>query len=138
MTTRKKNLACLMCHKHGSHLAIRYLRTLVTCSLNHSAEVAKNQNLSNVMRKPVFHICEKKGRCADLHSNCTADQHLCFRYKVRSVFLLIPKFQASSHLLWLSSLVCVSDQVGNPEERFSNSAAHLIVIKYTSCLFSLG
>ena len=44
------------------------------------------------MRKPAF---------------CTADQRLCFRYIVKFQFFLNLKFQASSHLLWLYSPVCV-------------------------------
>ena len=42
-------------------------------------------------------------------SNCAADQRLCFRYteSTISLYYLNPKFQASSHLLWLYSPVCV-------------------------------
>ena len=60
------------------------------------------------MRKPAFCICENKG--ADhLHGNSTADQYLCFRYIDSAIplFPKSPKFQASSYLLWLYSLVCV-------------------------------
>ena len=43
--------------------------------------------------------------------NCTltaADQHLCFRYTDSTIHILRdPKFQVSSHLLWLHSPVCV-------------------------------
>ena len=42
---------------------------------------------------------------------------------VQSLYFLNSKFQASSHLLWLYSLV-VSDLVGNPEDRFSQNEAH--------------
>ena len=41
---------------------------------------------------------------------------------VQSLYLLNPKFQASNHLLWLYSPVCV----GIPEDRFSHDAAQLI------------
>ena len=40
---------------------------------------------------------------------------------VQSLYYLNPKFQASSHFLWLYSPVCV----GNPEDRFSHNEAHL-------------
>ena len=40
---------------------------------------------------------------------------------VQSLFFLIPKFQASSHLLWLYSPVCV----GNPEDWFSHNEAQI-------------
>ena len=52
------------------------------------------------MRKPAFCICENKD--ADLIS--------AFVFAIRivqSLFYLNPKFQRSSHLLWLYSLVCV-------------------------------
>ena len=54
-------------------------------------------NISHVMRKPRFCICKNKD----------ADQRLCFHYIVQSLCFLNPKFQASSHLLYLYSLVCV-------------------------------
>ena len=61
---------------------------------------------SLVMRKPFFCICENKD--ADQPpGNRKADQRLCFRYIVQSLFFLNPKFQASNHLVWLSCLVCV-------------------------------
>ena len=46
---------------------------------------------------------------------------------VQSLFFLNPKFQASSHLLWLYSPVCAEPLVGNPEERFSQNEAHFIL-----------
>ena len=65
------------------------------------------------MRKYVgvcFCICESKG-ADQLRSNCAADQRLCLRdmhmdSTIPLVFLN-PKFQASGHLLWLYSPVCV-------------------------------
>ena len=44
--------------------------------------------------------------------------------KVKSLYFLNPKFQASCHLPWLYSAVCV-EQVGNPEDRFCSEAAHV-------------
>ena len=81
------------------------------------------------MRKPGFCICENKD-ADQLRSNCAADQRICFRY-TDSTIPLLPKFQASRHLLWLYSPVCVgpgrivSDLVGNLEDRFSHNEAHL-------------
>ena len=60
------------------------------------------------MRKP--DICIYENKDADqLRGNCEADQCLCFRHMDSAIFLyyLIPKFQASSHFLWLDSPVCV-------------------------------
>ena len=45
------------------------------------------------------------------------------------LFFLNPKFQASSHLLWLHRSVCVG-LVGNPEDRFSRIAAHFTTSLY--------
>ena len=57
------------------------------------------------MRKPVFCICENKD-ADQLRGNHAAAQRLCFRY-MDSTIPLLPTFQASSHPLWLYSLVCV-------------------------------
>ena len=43
------------------------------------------RNLSRVMRKPAFCICENKD----------SDQHLCFRY-IDSIIPLVPKYEISS------------------------------------------
>ena len=59
------------------------------------------------MRKPAFCICENKD-ADQLRGNREADQRLCFRYLiVQSFYFLNPKFQASSHILLLYSLVCI-------------------------------
>ena len=69
-------------------------------------------DMSLAMRKPDFCICENKD-ADQLRGNRKADQRLCFRYMVatirmvQSLYYLNPKFQASSHFLWLYSLVCV-------------------------------
>ena len=59
------------------------------------------------MRKPTFCICENKDT-DQLRSNREADQRRCFRY-IDSIIPLLSKseFQASNHLMWLYSLVCV-------------------------------
>ena len=44
--------------------------------------------MSRIMRKPDFCICENKG-ADQLCSNCTADQHLCFRYSDSTIPLLL-------------------------------------------------
>ena len=61
------------------------------------------------MRKPAFCICENKDT-DELRGNREADQRLCFHYTDTTIPLLSkfnPKFQASSHLLWLYRPVCV-------------------------------
>ena len=69
---------------------------------------AGEDEMSRVVRKPAFCICENKD-ADQLRGNREADQRLCFRYRdsTQSLYFLNPKFQASSHLLWLYSLVCV-------------------------------
>ena len=59
------------------------------------------------MRKLPFCICENKD-ADQLRGNREADQRLCFRSTDSTILLFLnPKFQASSHLLWLDSLVWV-------------------------------
>ena len=59
------------------------------------------------MRKPDFCICESKD-ADQLRGNREADQRLCFRYLDSTIPLRpIYEIQASSHLVWLYSLVCV-------------------------------
>ena len=64
-------------------------------------------HMSPAVRKPTFCICENKD--ADQLA-VTAQLISAFDFiiqKVQSLFFLNPKFQASSHLLWLYSPVCV-------------------------------
>ena len=59
------------------------------------------------MRKPDFCISENKD-ADQLRGYREADQHLCFRYIDSTIpYFLNSKFQASGHLLWLYSLVCI-------------------------------
>ena len=48
---------------------------------------------------------------------------------VQSLFFINPKFQASSHLLWLYRLVCVGPGQ-KPKRWFSHDAAHLVSVEY--------
>ena len=76
------------------------------------------------MRKPAFCICENKD-ADQLRGSREADQRLCFRYIDSTIPLVSnPKFQASSHLLWLYSLICVGPDK-KPECWFSHDAAHI-------------
>ena len=69
------------------------------------------------MRKPAFCICENNLTDADQLRGNRALFSL-------SLYLLNPKFQASSHLLYLYSLDCVGP--GRKSERwFSHDAAHI-------------
>ena len=59
------------------------------------------------MRKSDFCICENQD-ADQLRGNNEADQRLCFRYTDSTIpNYLNPKFQASSHILWMYSPVSV-------------------------------
>ena len=63
--------------------------------------------MSLVMRKPFFCVCENKD-ADQLRGNREADHAFVLATRiVQSLYFLNPKFQASNHLLWLYSLVCV-------------------------------
>ena len=80
--------------------------------------------MSRIIRKQMFCICENKN-ADQLCGNRETDQRLCFCNQiVQSLYVLNPKFQASSHLLWLCSLVCVGPGL-KPECWFSPDAAHM-------------
>ena len=55
---------------------------------------------------------------------------------VQSLFFLNPKFQASSYLLWLHSLVCVRPG-WKPEHWFSHNEAHFLLILLASVLVNV-
>ena len=86
------------------------------------------------MRKPAFYICENK-EADQLLSNCAADQCLCFRY-LDSTILLLPKskFQASSHLLWLYSPVCVRPGRKPQRQFFSERGSNYFCVCFFRCL----
>ena len=74
------------------------------------------------MRKPDF--CHGKNKGADqLCSDCTTDQRLCFCY-MDSTIPLLPKLEISNFCSCPGGFV--PDLVGNPDERFSHIAAHLM------------
>ena len=78
------------------------------------------------MRKPVFCICENKD-ADQLCDNRTADQRLCFRY-TDSTIPLLPKSKFSSLAIFCDFTArFVSDLVGNPKDRISLVAAHLLI-----------
>ena len=81
-------------------------------------------HMSRIMRKPTFCLCENKD-ADQLRGNREADQRLCFRFIDSTIPLFLnPKFQASSHLLYMHSLVCVGPGQ-KPERWFSHVAAHM-------------
>ena len=73
--------------------------------------------MSHSIRKPAFCICKKqKLQIASWNRGYTAKLISAFVFAtgvVQFLFLLILKFQDSSHLLWLYRSVCV-EPVGKP------------------------
>ena len=89
------------------------------------------QYLSLVMRKTAFCICETK-----MQISCAVTAQLISAFVfaiqiVQSLYLLNPKFQASSYLLWLYSLVCVGPGRKPRRPVFSQRGSFIIII----CLF---
>ena len=100
--------------------------------LRHVREVHRCQgDLSLVMRKPAFCICENKD-AYQLRSNCAANQRLCFRYMDNTIPLLSKSEISSSIHLCGSTAWFVLDLFGNPEDRFSHSEAHLLICTFMS------
>ena len=81
--------------------------------------------MSRDVRKPDFCICENKD-ADQLRGHREADQHLCFRYR-DSTTPLLPESENLKSLASISNCAArfVSDLVGNPEDRFSDVAAHM-------------
>ena len=73
--------------------------------------------LSHILRKPAFCICENKG-ADQLHVNCAADQCLFFHYIDYKIV------QPLASLCGCTARF-VSDLVRNAEDRFSHDAAQL-------------
>ena len=72
----------------------------------------QSHNMSHVMRKPAFCICENKD-ADQLRGNHEADQHLCFRY-TDSTISLLPKYEISG--LQPSSVAAQPDLCGTWSE----------------------
>ena len=70
-----------------------------------------NHYMSLVMRKPAFCICIAYAKTkTQISFAVTAKLISAFVFAtwiVQSLYFLNPKFQASSHLMWLYSLVCI-------------------------------
>ena len=85
-----------------------------------------------VMRKPDFSLRENKG-ADQLHSNCEADQCLCFHYLDSTVPLLL-KSEISSFLpssvTVQAGLCCTWSET--PKLRFSRITAHITVVSIIS------
>ena len=73
-----------------------------------------------------------------LHSNCAADQRLCFCH-MDSTIPLLPKSEISSLLKFYDcTSLFVSDLVRNPEDLLSHNQAHIIVGRHNETFESLA
>ena len=87
-------------------------------------------NMSHVMRKPKFCICENKD-ADQLRGNREADQRLCFRY----IDSTIPLLSKPLAIFCSCTALFVSDQVGNQNAGFLMT--RLIYLKYLYLSFFL-
>ena len=74
--------------------------------------------ISRVVRQPVFCICEKKTQISFAVTAKLISAFVFTTRIVQSLYFLNPKFQASSHLLWLYSPVCVGPGRKPPKTGF--------------------
>ena len=89
---------CVRCAEQG-----RRTSTVNSCDL----PLRVSGNMSLVMRKPDFCICENKTQISFAVTAKLISAFVFAARKVQSLFFLTTNFQASSHLLWLYSPVCV-------------------------------
>ena len=90
--------------------------------LGNNQSMVLHIHMSLIMRKPAFCICENKD--ADQLTAMLISTFVFATLLVQFLYFLNTKFQASSHLLWLYSLVCVGPG-RNPEDRFSHDGAQI-------------
>ena len=91
------------------------------------------------MKKNLSCLCENKD-ADQLCSNCTADQHLCFRYSDRTnpplLISKISSFQPSSVTAQIG--LCLTWWARNPEDPFSCDVAQMnhVKDKSTTCIYA--
>ena len=79
------------------------------------------------MRKPTICIREKKTQISFAVTAKLISVFVFATWIVQYLYFLNTKFQASSHLQWLHSLVCVRPRQ-NPHCWFSRVAAHFLIV----------
>ena len=102
--TRRYQLLHPAFHDRADHVRYGFdlKHVMLRLNLNSPCGLSYPYQMSHVMRRPAFCICENKEVTAQLTS-----AFVFATWIVRSLFYLNPKFQASCHLLWLYSPVCV-------------------------------
>ena len=89
--------------------------------------------MSRVVRKPAFCICENKIQISFAVTSKLISAFVFAICIVRSRFCLNPKFQASSHLLWLYSPVCVGPGRKPRRSVFSQRGSYVTRANFQWC-----
>ena len=85
--------------------------------------------MSRAVRKPAFCICENKD-ADQLRGSAKLISAFVFATQiVQSLYFLNTKFQASSHLVWSCSLVCVGPGQNPRKPVFLERGLNVIVVK---------
>ena len=79
------------------------------------------------MRKPAYSICENKDADQLRSSRYLISVFVFATRIIHYLYFLNAKCQASSHLLWLYSPVCVGPG-RKPQDRFSHNEAHILLV----------
>ena len=111
-----------------------YLVTL-KCGITYTSPISYNvtvsYNLSRIVRKRAFAYAKTK---TQISCAVTAQLNSAFVFAIRTVqslFYLNPKFQASSHLLWLYSSVCVGPSRKTRKPVFSQRGSFIKHYRFT-------
>ena len=86
--------------KNGRHLSVPRIIDFFNTRTH-------NRKMSRVVRKPAFAYAKTKTQISFAVTAKLISAVVFAIRKVQSLYYLNPKFQASSHLLWLYSPVCV-------------------------------
>ena len=117
------------------HLCFRYMNSTIPLlpeSHFFSTSRAKKKlyvYMSRVVRKPAFCICENKD-ADQLRGKLTTKLISAFIFTTRivlSLYSLNPKFQASIHLLWLHSPVCVGPGRKPGRPVFAERGSYIVI-----------
>ena len=95
----------------------------ISCGLNKKTIIfvcSPSNHMSLVMRKPAFCICKNKDNQKLISAFIFATRI------VQSLFFLNPKFQASRHILWLCSPVCVAPARKPRRPVFSQRGSYVV------------
>ena len=95
--------------------------------------IMETYEIERIMRKPAFCmiLCVNKGT----DSNCTADQHVCFRY-IDNIIPLLPKSELLS--LFCGCTTWSVSVLVPPKTGFSLNADHITVLLFSTNMIMLS